>query len=165
MFNKRKKYFNKKESNGFEIKKPNTKAKKTLLFFEIGLVVLVLSGTIWGVVSLTNFSFLNFFQENVIKVVPITPEPKIGEIKQSKSEALIASLPEEVFQLEKIKEETSNELKLLSTEDTTVIFSLNKDIEFQLTTLQNLLTKAKINKKKVKRIDLRYEKAVVNYGD
>lgn len=165
MLNKRKKYFNKKESNGFEIKKPNTKAKKMLLFFEIGLVVLVLSGTVWGVVSLTNFSFLNFFQENVIKVVPITPEPIIGEIKQSKSETLIAALPEEVFQLEKIKEENSNELKLLSTEDTTAIFSLNKDIEFQLTTLQNLLTKAKINKKKVKRIDLRYEKAVVVYGN
>lgn len=164
MFNKRKKYFKKKETNEFEIEKPNTKAKKTLLFFEIILVGLVLSGTIWGTVRFTNFSLVDFFQGSLYRVVPIAPESNLSEIKQSKAEILIESLPEEVFELKEVKEETSNELKLLSADGTTVIFSLNKDVEFQLTTLQNLLTKAKINKKKVKSIDLRYEKAVVVYG-
>ena len=92
MFNKRKKYFKKKESTELEIEKPNTKAKKTLLFFEIILVGLVLSGTIWGTVRFTNFSLVDFFQGSLYRVVPIAPESNLSEIKQSKAEILIESL-------------------------------------------------------------------------
>ena len=165
MFNRSNRHFKRKESKVLKIKRPNTKAKKILLFFEIVLVGIVLFGTIWGVVRFTEFSFLDFFQENAKEIIPLTLEPKIGEIKQSKSDLLINSLPQEVFKLKKIKEETLNELTLISDDGTVAIFSLTKDTEFQLTTLQNLLTKAKISKKKVKIIDLRYEKAVVVYGD
>jgi len=164
MFNKRRKFFKKTESNRFELKKPNTKAKKIILFFEIILILVVLIGIGYGTVRFTGFSFARFLEEKAYKAAPVTPEPRLDQNIQGKAEILIEALPKEVFAFAEIQEESENELRILSTEGISASFSFEKDMGFQLNTLQNLLTKAKINKKKVKSIDLRFDKAVVIYG-
>ena len=165
MFNKRKRLFRKRETNRVELKKPNTRARKTLLFFEILLVLLVLIGTAFGILKLIEFSPSNFIQQHIYKLSPVTPLSKVDEVDKSRTQLIIESLPKEVFELGKVQDESLQELRLLSNQGTLAIFSLEKDADFQLTTLQNLLTKAKINKKRVKSIDLRFDKAVVVYGN
>ena len=164
MFNKRRKFFKKTESNRFELKKPNTKAKKIILFFEIILILVVLIGIGYGTVRFTGCSVARFLEEKAYKAAPVTPEPRLDQNIQGKAEILIEALPKEVFAFAEIQEESENELRILSTEGISASFSFEKDMGFQLNTLQNLLTKAKINKKKVKSIDLRFDKAVVIYG-
>ena len=164
MFNKRRKFFKKTESNRFELKKPNTKAKKIILFFEIILILVVLIGIGYGTMKFTDFSFARLLEEKVYKAAPVTPEPRPDQNVKGKAEVLIEALPKEVFAFAKIQEESENEMRILSTEGISASFSFEKDMGFQLNTLQNLLTKAKINKKKVKSIDLRFDKAVVIYG-
>ena len=164
MFNKRKRLFRKRETNRVELKKPNTRARKTLLFFEILLVLLVLIGTAFVVLKLIEFSPSNFIQQHTYKLSSVTPLSKVDEVDKSRTQLIIESLPKEVFELGKVQDESLQELRLLSNQGTLAIFSLEKDADFQLTTLQNLLTKAKINKKRVKSIDLRFDKAVVVYG-
>ena len=164
MFNKRKRLFRKRETNRVELKKPNTRARKTLLFFEILLVLLVLIGTAFGILKLIELSPSNFIQQHIYKLSPVTPLSKVDEVDKSRTQLIIESLPKEVFELGKVQDESLQELRLLSNQGTLAIFSLEKDADFQLTTLQNLLTKAKINKKRVKSIDLRFDKAVVVYG-
>ncbi len=164
MFIKRKKLFKKRESNSVELKKPHTKAKKTLFYVEILLMFLVVAGTVFGILKLVEISPSDIIQRNINKVSPVSPIPKVEDLGKSKTQIIIEALPKEVFEIKKVQEESVGELRLLSTQGTLAIFSLDKEADSQLTTLQNLLTKAKINNRTVKSIDLRFDKAVVVYG-
>jgi len=91
-------------------------------------------------------------------------EPNAPAEDNDRSDQIIRNLPKEIFTFKKLEKKTDTDLVITSAQGTIASFSLTKDPDFQLTTLQNILTKAKINKKKVKSIDLRFDKAVVIYG-
>ena len=151
-------------SNKVELSKPNTKVRRTLLFFEIILVALVLAGTTFGLVRVFEFSPVQFFEKNLSHLVPKNPVDTSKAKPKDKQGILIESLPEEVFAFKEKKAETKDYVSLVSKQGTTAIFSLSKDLDEQLATLQNLLIKAKINNKKVEKLDLRFDKIIVVYG-
>ncbi len=164
MFKRRKKYFRKKELNNVELKKPNTKAKKILLLVEILLILMVIAGTAFSLIKFLNFSPTEYFQDNIYKVAPKSPIPIPQTRVKDKEDEIIEALPEELFTLKSIESNTQDELRIISKQGTLAIFSLGKNVDSQLSTLQSLLTKAKMNKKKVKKIDLRFDKVVIVYG-
>jgi hypothetical protein len=164
MFKRRKKYFKKRDLNNIDLEKPNTKAKKILLLVEITLVLLVISGTAYGSVKFFNFSPIEYFQDNVYKVSPKSPIPPPQTKVKDKGDEIIEALPEDLFTFKSVEGKTKDELRIVSKQGTLAIFSLGKNVDLQLSTLQSLLTKAKINKKKVKRVDLRFDKVVIVYG-
>ncbi|MCH8821256.1 hypothetical protein IID23_01910 [Patescibacteria group bacterium] len=151
-------------SNKVELSKPNTKVRRILLFFEIILVALVLAGTTFGLVRVFEFSPVQFFEKNLSHLVPKNPVDTSKAKPKDKQGILIESLPEEVFAFKEKKAETKDYVSLVSKQGTTAIFSLSKDLDEQLATLQNLLIKAKINNKKVEKLDLRFDKIIVVYG-
>ena len=166
IFGKYKRNFKKSTftSNKVELSKPNTKVRRTLLFFEIILVALVLAGTTFGLVRVFEFSPVQFFEKNLSHLVPKNPVDTSKAKPKDKQGILIESLPEEVFAFKEKKAETKDYVSLVSKQGTTAIFSLSKDLDEQLATLQNLLIKAKINNKKVEKLDLRFDKIIVVYG-
>ena len=166
IFDKRKRNFKKStfENNGLELSKPNTKLRRALLLFEIVLVVLVLAGTAYGLVKVFEFSPVQFLEENLSYLAPKNPVDTTKAKPKDKQDILIESLPNEVFEFKEKKVETKDYVSLVSKQGTTALFSLNKDLDEQLATLQNLLTKAKINNKRIKKLDLRFDKIIVVYG-
>ncbi len=164
MFQNRNKFFKKRKPKVIEFEKPNTKARKILFYVEAALILLVIVGTALGLIKIFKFSPVQFVQDNFYKVTPKTPVP-LGQVEvKDKANQIIELLPDDLFTFKAVQSRTEEELWVISNQGTLVIFSLNKHAEFQLTTLQNLLTKAKINKKKVEKIDFRFEKVIVVYA-
>src|SRR3989344_7762773 len=143
----------------FKPAKPNTKIKTVLRVVEIILVLLVIAGTI-GLVNVNSGRFLNFLEKRKSALFPrvqiVSPIKEAGF-----QEKLIRSLPKGIFDPVKTTETKEGNLQVTSKQSITAIFSKEKDIAFQVSTLQTILIKAKIDKKKVKTIDFRFEKVVV----
>ena len=108
MFKKRKKYFKRKELNNLELKKPNTKAKKTLLLVEILLVLVVVSGTAFSLIKFFDFSPTEFFQDNIYKVAPKSPIPPPQTKVRDKGEEIIEALPKEIFTFKTVESKTED---------------------------------------------------------
>ena len=160
IFNKRKKFIKKKE-NVVDLKKPNLKARRALRIVEIALILFVVLSTIFGLASISRFSFSDFWDERFSKISPKILEPNAPAEDNDRSDQIIRNLPKELFTFKKLEKKTDTDLVVTSQQGTTALFSLTKNLDFQLTTLQNILTKAKINKRKVAKVDLRFDKVAV----
>ena len=160
IFNKRKKFIKKKE-NVVDLKKPNLKARRVLRIVEITLILFVVLSTIFGLVRISRFSPSDFWDERFSKISPKILEPNALAEKNDRSDQIIRNLPKELFTFKKLEKKTDTDLVVTSQQGTTALFSLTKNLDFQLTTLQNILTKAKINKRKVAKVDLRFDKVAV----
>jgi len=84
-----------------------------------------------------------------------TKEDKIGQI--------LKQLRLRLFQPEKATFISERAVEILFKDNLQVIFSLKKEIEVQLDSLQLISSRAKIEGKKIKRLDLRFDKPVVVY--
>jgi len=162
IFNKRKKFIKKRE-NVVELKKPNTKARRILRIVEITLIIFVVLSTIFGLVSISRLSPLDFWDEHFSRISPKILEPNAPAIRNDRSDQIIRNLPKEIFTFKAVEKKTDTDLVITSQQGTIASFSLTKNLDFQLTTLQNILTKAKINKRKVGKVDLRFDKVAVVY--
>ena len=160
IFNKRKKFIKKRE-NVVDLKKPNLKARRTLRIVEIALILFVVLSTIFGLVRISRFSPSDFWNEHFSVVSPKILEPNAPAEDNDRSDQIIRNLPKGVFTFKKLEKKTDTDLVITSQQGTTALFSLMKDPDFQLTTLQNILTKAKINKRNVDKVDLRFDKVAV----
>jgi cell division protein FtsQ len=58
---------------------------------------------------------------------------------------------------------SSSSLEVLLKDNITALFSLKKEVQIQIDSLQFILSRAKIEGKGIKKIDLRFDKPVVNY--
>ena len=56
-----------------------------------------------------------------------------------------------------------NDISVKAKNGPTILFSTKKSLTDQVSTLQTLLTKAKIDNKAIKKVDFRFEKIVVEY--
>ncbi|MEX0616545.1 MAG: hypothetical protein WD231_01870 [Candidatus Woykebacteria bacterium] len=163
MLNRRKKFLKRGAPRFVQIEKPHTKARNKLIFVEVLLVLVVLVGIAYGVVRVTKVSLPNIIHNAFSDVIPKSPIANRKEVVESKATQIIKSLPAGLFSLKKELSRTDDKLVISSKEGVTAVFSLKKDAASQLTTLQNLLTKAKINKRKIEKIDFRFDKLVVVY--
>lgn len=161
---KRRKFFQRNQVKKIEFEKPNTQGRRKVLVLEIALILLVLGGTAFGLIRVLEFSPEKFLQDTLDNFAPRPQVVVERKAEEDKAFLIIDSLPKELFTLDKETARSSEHLVLVSKQGTTAVFSLTKNIESQLNTLQNLLTAAKINKRKVKKVDFRFEKLVVTYG-
>ncbi len=162
MFKFRRRKFSAKRKN-LVFDKPNTKIRRILFFVEVALVILVVLGVGWSLGRVFKFS-PDFFGDSLGSVFPKGASSLTPTKTNDKTQQILNNLPTGLFTLKNVKRRTADYLVVVSKQKTTVVFSLNKNINFQLTTLQNILTKAKINRRGVSRVDLRFDKIVVVYN-
>jgi len=147
----------------FQIRKKFAWKTKIVRFVEIILAFIVLAGTILWLVFSTNFSFPNFF-----KSLGNSLKPKIASNTAKKNlsdEELLKKLLSEKNLLEvKFLEKTSEkDYKIVTKDGINIYFAKDKSFEDQVSTLQILLAKAKIEGKSLKKVDFRFSKIIVEY--
>lgn len=147
----------------FTIQKKHAWRDQIIRWVSVGLVIVVLAGTlIWLLVS-ARFSFGNFFSDQIQRLKPEIKQEKVKENLTPEQELIILIEERKVLQIDSISQTAEGDLQLRSKEGTVVIFAVEKSLTDQLTTLQTLLTKAKIDNKALKKVDFRFEKIVIEY--
>ncbi len=147
----------------FKVKQKHAWRDKFIRSVELGLVFLVVIGTIVWLLLSSNFSFDKLFGD-----ISTVLKPKIASESATKNlsneEKIKKFLSEkhlvEVASISKTKEE---DFEIKSKNGQTIVFSKEKSIEEQVSTLQTLLAKAKIEGKSLKKADFRFSKIVVEY--
>ncbi len=146
----------------FFVKKKYSWKDKLIRFLELGLIILVVLGTVGWILISTHFSVGNFVASTFTKLKPqvasksaepLTNEEKLKKILLDRSVLTVAS----------ITNVSNNFLEVHSADGSVIFFSLKKDFAEQVTTLQSLLAKAKIDNKSLKKADFRFSKIVVEY--
>lgn len=128
-------------------------AGKKKLFLPIFLILLLVSAFIWQQTQKTKFTFNFSFGPRPL-VEPIASPTKDEELKSKliKAGLQVKSLN---FQKDQIVASLSGDL--------VVIFSQDKDLESQVASLQFVLSRTKIEGKNPTKIDLRFEKPVLEF--
>lgn len=146
----------------FEVKKKHSWRGRLLKVFEIALIAIVLFGTVVWLLIQSHFSVNNFVRQISEKLRPEVSTPNTRELKSAKDALRKSIESQKAFEIETISEVTEGyEVRLKH--NAIVIFSNLKDFGQQVTTLQTLLAKAKIDNKTIKKVDFRFEKIVVQY--
>jgi len=147
----------------FKVQKKHAWRDKFIRIIEIGLVVVVISGTVVWLLLSSNFSF-----EKLFKTFGNSVKPKItsnsATRKLSDEEKLKQLFSErkliDVSSFEKTKE---GDFQVSSKSGEVFIFSHEKNLDEQVSTLQTLFAKAKIEGKSLKKVDFRFSKIVVEF--
>ena len=147
----------------FTVKKKHAWRDQILRWVSIFLIVSVLLGTLVWVGLSSNFSYERFFTEVLSRIKPeIKQEAKIKpSSKEEELRQLIDS--DKTFEIESLTNTPEGDILIKAKNGPTIIFSSKKSLTDQVTTLQTLLTKAKIDNKALKKVDFRFEKIVVEY--
>lgn len=153
---------NNQRKSVFEVKKKHSWRVNLIRLLEIGLILIVLFGTVVWLLSQSNFSLEKLFQDVKGKLQPKITAKKVISQKDQKQDLQTLLESEKVFEIESIND-VQNGLEVKSKNSATVVFAKDKDLSNQVRTLQTLLAKAKIENKSVKRVDFRFEKIVVQY--
>jgi hypothetical protein len=134
---------------------------RTLRLIEGLVLISVLTGTIVSFLNSRNFS-LTAFLEQLPRILTPRQASESGRPKDASFEEKI------LFELQKISlsvEETSKtaegNLLVITKDNTKVYFASDKDPSSQVRTLQTVLAKARIESKKIRRVDFRFENLVV----
>ena len=146
----------------FEVKKKHSWRGRLISAIEIGLILVVLVGTVVWVLWQSHFSFGNFVKQISEKLRPEIVVQKNTRDKTAKEDLRNLIESQKVFEIEYFND-TTNGFEVKGKNNAIVVFSTAKDFAEQVTTLQTLLAKAKIDNKVIKRIDFRFEKIVVQY--
>lgn len=147
----------------FKIKKKNLWRDKALRFVGLFLIGLVIFGTFIWLSNLTNFSLSTFFQNIGNRIRPeIKQEEKIEELTMEEELKNLIN-QEKIVEIESVSKTAEKDILLKTRQGLVIIFSAKKSLTDQVTTLQTLLTKAKIENKALKKVDFRFEKIIVEY--
>jgi hypothetical protein len=137
---------------------PKLTALKTV---EIVLILVVLVGTI-AVFSSIGKTFKNISFGKIGNLfapqVPVetnTQEDTTGNLKKK--------LENESISVKEIKQLSSGDFVVVTQNEIILEISGEKDLDIQVRALQNILAKAKIEERGIKRIDFRFEKVIVEY--
>ena len=95
--------------------------------------------------------------------VSLSKEPKIGEkiVGIDFAINLLSKLKEESFEVTEAEMVNSSNINVYLKEGSQIKFSSDKDLSWQVSSLQLILTQAKIEGENLKLVDLRYDKPVV----
>lgn len=135
--------------------------RRFFYLIEVFLVILVLGGTTAAFVSFKGGAIGNFFRSLPARFTPQQEEkkqtPQVSFEDQLKIELAKASLNFDRF------EKTNEGNYLVVIGKSNIFFNQSKDSASQVSTLQTLLSKAKIEGRQVKKVDFRFEKLIVEY--
>src|SRR3990167_9244680 len=145
----------------FSPKKSQRPKLTALKIVEIVLTLVVLIGTIVVFSSIgktfKNISFgkiRNLFAPQV-PVAINTQEDTTSNLKKK--------LENESISVKEIKQLSSGDFAVVIQNEIILEISGEKDLDIQVRALQNILAKAKIEEREIKRIDFRFEKVIVEY--
>ncbi len=147
----------------FTVKKKHAWRDQILRWVSILLIISVLLGTVVWILLSSNFSYEKIFSEVLTRIKPeVRKEVKIkASSKEEELKQLIDN--DKVFEIESLTNTTEGDILVKAKKGPTIIFASKKSLTDQVSTLQTLLTKAKIDNKAIKKVDFRFEKIVVEY--
>lgn len=142
-----------------KIHKKKRRWRLIIEFIFIGVVVVGSAVTFlqWG-----NFSYRGAFDEfkEVLSIQKETPLTKSGISVEEKIKDIY---DKKIIKITSVDYSNPDFIMIKSQEKVIVVISTSKNLEEQANTLQNVLTKAKIEGKSVTLVDFRFEKLVVRY--
>ena len=147
----------------FNVKKKHAWRDQILRWVSILMLVLVLLGTLVWILLSANPPFEKIINDVLSRIKPeIKKETKI---KTNSKEEELRNLIEndKVLEIETLANTVENDISVKAKNGPTILFSTKKSLTDQVSTLQTLLTKAKIDNKAIKKVDFRFEKIVVEY--
>lgn len=120
--------------------------------------------------------YLNKSSYVALYVVPLISEVKERVFLFGKKEESLSRLPVEnieerlsaelknILTLQNIEKLDKNTIQVTSRENLKALFNPDKDISIQINSLQTILTRSRIEKKSIKKIDLRFSKIAIEYN-
>lgn len=154
--------FRKAQTKVFTPSKEHKKTRRTILFIEVLVVILIVIGTLAIFLRPQDLSWDRFIRDLERRVVLKNPETEIQN--ESFEEKIKALIDGKLLHIKSIKKSSQGFYTIESKEQTKVIIDEKKDLDDQVRTLQTVLSKAKIEKKRTILIDFRFEKLVVRFG-
>lgn len=153
--------FRKAETKIFTPTKEHKKTKRYILIIEILVVILIVIGTLVIFLRPQDLSWNNIISDLERMASLKNPDTEIKSV--SFEERLLLLVDGNLLHTISIKKSSQGYYTIESKEKIKVIIDENKVLEDQVRTLQTVLSKAKIEKKKAILIDFRFEKLVVRY--
>lgn len=143
--------------NVVRLKKPR-KRFKVLAFIFLFLGIVILSFSIARCEDDCGEDLLYFFRLSEYKNYIIKPY-----VAQASTKNLRKKLEDKNLKLTRVISETDSLIIVLIDKDLAVIFSKEKDIDWQINSLESLVKKLIIENKKPTKIDFSFEKPIVNF--
>jgi hypothetical protein len=141
-----------------EIHRPKLRFLKLV---EVLLIVLVLGGTTAAFINFKGDAVKNFFQSLPSKFSP-QQEKKEVEVPVSFEDQLKINLVAASLKADTFQKTTEGDF-LVGIGKTNIFFDDGKDSASQVSTLQTVLSKAKIEGRQIKKVDFRFENVVVEF--
>lgn len=148
----------------FSVKKKFSWKDRVIKFLELGLIVLVIIGTLFWLLVSSHFSFNKFFSVVVNNVKPKISSSSAQKVTSDEDKIKQLLKTSGVMQVVSVTKFPEGYLEVHSKEGLVVYFSLAKNLQDEVTTLQTLASKAKIDNKSLKIVDFRFNKIVVQYN-
>jgi len=143
--------------------KIHKKKRKWRQTVEITIVAMVVVGSLF-----TFFQFNDISVDQSIsklrEVFKIQREIPTTNTEVSFEDRIKTVFEGKILKITSIDDSNDKFVTIKSKEKVTVVISTSKDMEEQAQTLQNVLTKAKIESKSVSLVDFRFDKLVVRYN-
>jgi hypothetical protein len=146
----------------FTTEKTHARKKRLRLIAELSVVALVIIGTGLTIFSLESFSYEKAFSR-AKELLRLQRDEAPVSVGLTFEEKIRNEIDKKILNIASIEKTSEKNFKIKTAEKVTVFISTDKDLEFQSGTLQRLLSKAKIEKKRVSVVDFRFDKLVVRY--
>lgn len=152
---------NHQKSRVFTSSKEHRNRKRIILIIEGLVIFLLLVGTTLTFFGPKKFVTSEWLDSLKNRISFQDPQDKVEGV--SFEDLIKEQIDGKFLQIKSVKKDKEGFFSIESTEGTKVFLVEEKDLENQVRTLQTVLSKAKIEKKKVILIDFRFDKLVVRY--
>lgn len=125
-----------------------------LIFFFLLITLFIKKNAVIGIKYLAGIISSSDKNEEIIK--PYTKEFSVVELEKKLRES---NIPDFTVS----DRSNQGEVYVVIKNGPVVIFSTNKNLEWQITSLQDIITRLTIENKKPKKIDFTFEKTIVNF--
>lgn len=143
-------------------KRKNQKSRKKIkrLIWIVFILGIICTAAFLGLMKRNKINLPNIFNNQTEIVSPLANPTKIDKLKDKLKEKGI----EIDWRSEKENKIENKKWEMRLKNGESVIFSLEKDIDEQINSLQMILKRFKIEGRQFEKIDLRFEKPVITYG-
>lgn len=154
--------FKKTRAFVFSVPKEHKKTRRLIFTIEVVVILLLFIGTAVTFLGPDFFSPETLWNNVREKIVLKTPQEnkEIATFEDS----IRKLIDKKLLHIITIKRSDKEFYTVKSKEGIDVIIDEKKDLESQVRTLQTVLSKAKIEKKRINLVDFRFEKLVVRYN-
>ena len=147
-----------------EFRSQKANRRKTVFFnlFVLLLLLFVALGTLSPLIVSTSVKALQIV-ENLKSNLAFEKKETAQQLALSFKDQIKEMVDPSVFEIKDFKEIDAYSLEVIDRNGVSAIFGSQTPLERQVSSLQTLLVKSRIEAKKVKKIDLRFNKTVVEY--